>query len=69
MVGLTPGSPAAMEKGCKCGPMDNGYGRGCGMINDEGTPVFWINGDCPLHGRSYSTTATTIPKADEGAEG
>ena len=38
-----PGSDAARERGCICPVLDNGHGRGPGP--------FWINGDCPLHGK------------------
>ena len=39
--GLTPGSPNALKKGCKCPVMDNEE-----MPNDRK----WVNGDCPIHG-------------------
>lgn len=45
-----PGSQEAIDKGCTCPILDNG--RGAGVYRDDKTnePVFWINGDCPLHG-------------------
>jgi hypothetical protein len=39
--GLTPGSPNAVKKGCKCPVMDNEE-----MPDDRK----WVNGDCPIHG-------------------
>ena len=43
-----PGSPEAVEKGCKCPVMDNHNGAGFHM-GDNG-PMFWMVRDCPLHG-------------------
>jgi hypothetical protein len=44
-----PGSQEAIKIGCTCAVMDNAYGKGA--YNDEnGEPLFWINGDCPVHG-------------------
>jgi hypothetical protein len=45
-----PGSTEALAKGCTCPCLDNGHGRGCGRYDKHGVPVFWIAGDCPLHG-------------------
>lgn len=45
----TPGSPEARIAGCRCPVLDNAHGRGV-YNDDEGNPVFWINGDCPIHG-------------------
>lgn len=42
-----PGSDEAVKKGCTCPVMDNAYGKGTYRV--DGRPVFWINGDCPLH--------------------
>lgn len=42
-----PGSPAAVKKGCLCPVMDNAHGKGSGY----GKGTFWINQDCPLHGK------------------
>lgn len=55
---VNPGSPAAIEQGCTCPRMDNGHGRGYmggAILDDEGSPLFVMDGDCPLHG----------PKADD----
>lgn len=43
-----PGSPEAIEQGCKCPVMDNH--NGMGLITGDGQPKFWINFDCKLHG-------------------
>lgn len=45
-----PGSKEARDKGCTCAVMDNGYGRGA-QFDKDGNPLFWISGDCPLHGK------------------
>lgn len=42
-----PGSPEAVEKGCRCPVMDNHHGMGW----DGGGNVFVVNAHCPLHGR------------------
>jgi len=44
----TPGSNAAVERGCTCPIGDNA--RGWGAWGMKG--AFWITEDCPLHGRS-----------------
>ena len=44
-----PGSPDAELQGCKCPILDNHHGLGCGK-STEGNTVFWINGECPMHG-------------------
>jgi hypothetical protein len=41
----SPGSEAAIKKGCKCPVLDNGRGRGLGNGH------YWISGNCPLHGK------------------
>ena len=40
--GLVPGSPNAVENGCKCPTMDN---------DEMPDGRKWVNGDCPLHGK------------------
>ena len=47
---LPPGSPEAVDKGCTCPVMDNGYGKGRGG-NGE-CLGWWIAGDCPIHGKN-----------------
>jgi membrane protease subunit (stomatin/prohibitin family) len=44
--GLVPGSEEAYEQGCKCPILDN-------QEMPEGKK--WVNGDCPLHGKSKET--------------
>lgn len=50
---LNPGSPEAIQHGCKCPRMDNHNGAGY-----MGHPrVFVMDGSCPLHSRlSYEQT-------------
>ena len=43
-----PGSEKAIEQGCTCPIMDNGYGQGA-YIDSDGKPHFWINDECPIH--------------------
>ena len=47
MTAPNPGSQAALNLGCRCPVLDNNYGR----IAPWGEFGWWINGDCPLHGR------------------
>lgn len=42
-----PGSTEAQERGCECPVYDNHMGKGIEM---DGVRVFWMNGDCSLHG-------------------
>jgi hypothetical protein len=44
-----PGSPEAIEQGCKCAVFDNNNGEGFPW-GDSKDPCFWINQECPLHG-------------------
>jgi len=44
-----PGSPEAVEKGCKCPVMDNHGGKGF-MMGEENGILFWMVRACPLHG-------------------
>lgn len=44
-----PGAKEAIAAGCKCPVLDNGHGQGA-YIDQDGSPVFWFNFDCPLHG-------------------
>ena len=46
---MNPGSKEAIEAGCKCPQMDNGYGRGWGT-DEKGNAIFVISGGCPIHG-------------------
>ena len=45
-----PGSPEATEQGCTCPVFDNRKGRGCGLTDKDGKPLYYINEKCPLHG-------------------
>lgn len=45
-----PGSDEAIKAGCKCPCLDNSYGEGCGWKDTDGTPLFWIAPNCPIHG-------------------
>ncbi len=45
-----PGSEEAVALGCLCPVLDNEHGRGA-YLDATGKPVFWINEDCPLHGK------------------
>lgn len=45
-----PGSDEAIKAGCKCPVLDNGHGNGCGRKDTDGTPLFWINATCLIHG-------------------
>ena len=45
-----PGSPGAVALGCLCAVIDNGHGAGCGRFADDGSPLYWIDEACPIHG-------------------
>lgn len=45
-----PGSAEANEAGCTCPVLDNEHGRGCGFLDEDGNPTFWITELCPIHG-------------------
>jgi len=45
-----PSSPEAIALGCSCPRMDNANGEGSGYRADDGTPLYWIDAGCPLHG-------------------
>jgi len=47
-----PGSDEAVEAGCSCPRMDNGHGKG----SMWGPGTYWINGDCPIHGKKEEPT-------------
>lgn len=50
---ITPGSKEAINKGCLCPILDNNNGEGAwGTQNKpDSEKLFWINSDCPLHGK------------------
>lgn len=58
-----PGSDEAIAQGCKCPILDNARGKGSGYVNSEGSPQFWINADCPLHGTPEAKQGTGIMRA------
>ena len=45
---LNPGSDEALKAGCECPVFDNGHGQGAFPYPDG---CFWINQNCPLHGK------------------
>ncbi|MGH8909037.1 MAG: hypothetical protein ACRD0K_21725 [Egibacteraceae bacterium] len=47
-VSSPPGSPAAVRAGCLCPVLDNSHGRG--LLSLDGETVYWVSGDCRLHG-------------------
>lgn len=49
-----PGSMDALRLGCQCPMVDNNYGQGVkGETNKDGSPVFWISSDCPVHTEEF----------------
>ena len=57
MTTPNPGSDEAIKKGCKCAVLDNGHGVGFRFRDKDGEygePLFWINGNCPIHGGKSS---------------
>jgi len=58
----TPGSKEAGQQGCLCPVVDNNHGKGCGRVDSDGKPMFWINADCPMHG------VAAVGEADEEGE-
>ncbi len=48
MMAHNPGSEEAVKMGCKCALIDNHYGKG--IPTGSGSPIFWVNADCPIHG-------------------
>lgn len=53
-----PGSESARGKGCVCPVLDNAHGRGWmgGVKDDDEEPLFWVSGNCPLHGGALPST-------------
>ena len=56
-----PGSDAALDLGCTCDVIDNGRGRGSGRTDENGEPLYWVAGDCPVH--AQRTVAVDSPQA------
>ena len=50
-----PGSDEACELGCTCPVLDNAHGRGCGRVGEDGKPLFWVSGNCPIHSKKKET--------------
>ena len=49
-----PGSDAALDAGCLCAILDNCHGKGAfDHAGPNGEPLYWINGECPLHGTPH----------------
>jgi hypothetical protein len=47
-----PGSDEAIADGCTCPIIDNAHGAGFPLrANGEPSIGFYMNADCPLHGR------------------
>ena len=44
----SPGSPKATDQGCTCPVFDNCKGRGCGLTDKDGKPLYYIHKRCPL---------------------
>ena len=53
-----PGSPEAVEHGCTCPVFDNCKGRGCGLTDKDGKPLYYINEKCQLHGAVINSQTT-----------
>jgi len=59
-VSPNPGSDEALAAGCRCPVLDNAHGRGA-YREPDGTPQFWINSDCPLHGAASPVEPPPAP--------
>lgn len=64
---LNPGSPEAVEIGCRCPVLDNGHGQGSGYKDSNGDPAFWINEECPIH-NPHRKTFLKVRKYGESNE-
>ena len=56
-----PGSPAAIEAGCKCAVLENGHGR-----RSDG--YFSISAECPLHNEAFAEMQDAAEAAYEKAQ-
>ena len=53
-----PGSPETTKQG-RCSPVfDNCKGRGCGLTDKDGEPLYYINEKYPLHGAVINSQST-----------
>lgn len=64
-----PGSDEAIAAGCSCPVLDNAHGKGCGYLNADCAPMFWINADCPMHGSPQARNAVDTMRALRKAVG
>lgn len=46
-----PGGDNAVKNGCTCSVKDNVYGNGY-RTDNQGRAVYWVNDNCPLHGKN-----------------
>lgn len=51
-----PGSDEAVARGCTCPVLDNRRGEGLGR------GLFWLSGDCPLHGEPPPAFTVRMPQ-------
>lgn len=60
-----PGSKAARDIGCRCPVLDNAGGRGA--WGSEGPDaVFFVNEDCPVHGKGGAADSGGEAAGEEG---
>lgn len=64
-----PGSDEAISLGCTCLVLDNAHGKGNGYLKTDGSPMFWINADCPMHGSPQAQNAVDTMQALRKAVG
>lgn len=62
-VRITPGSDAAVARGCCCPRMDNAYG--VGFMGSPG--VFVFHERCPLHGGQFARAHLVLPRNAQGS--
>lgn len=56
---FSPGSKDAIAAGCLCPVIDNCRGQGA-YQKEDGTPVFWHNNACPIHGKAEDIDPQTV---------
>jgi hypothetical protein len=52
-----PGSPEAAALGCSCHAASNRHGAGSGHRHPDGTPMYWYDCTCPIHGDDLPAAA------------
>jgi hypothetical protein len=62
-----PGSPEALKQGCLCPVLDNHHGAGFPWGSTT-EPKFWVNSECPIHGRPWSNGASDVCAPEWEAE-